>query len=51
MSIDYDIVEIIRDFEINAGFKGIDVEIIGLEVKTPINQFKRIKTYWEEQQK
>ena len=51
VSIDYDIVEIIRDFEINARFKGVEVEIIDLEIKTPINQFKRIKTYWEQKHK
>lgn len=49
VSIDYDIVEIIRDFEINAHFKGIEVEIYKLEAKTPENQFKRIKAHWDEE--
>ena len=48
VSIDYDIVEIIRDFEINAQFKGIEVDVINLEPKTPENQFKRIKAHWDE---
>jgi MFS superfamily sulfate permease-like transporter len=48
VSIDYDIVEVIRDFEVNAHFKGIEVEIINLEPKVPENQFKRIKAHWEE---
>ncbi len=49
VSIDYDVVEVIRDFEIDARFKGIEVEIIDLEIKTPLNQFKRIKSYWEKE--
>jgi MFS superfamily sulfate permease-like transporter len=48
VSIDFDIVEVIRDFETNAQFKGIQVEIINLEPKVPENQFKRIKAHWEE---
>jgi MFS superfamily sulfate permease-like transporter len=47
ISIDYDIVELIRDFSEGAKFKGINVECIGLEEKRPLNQFKRIKSYWE----
>jgi len=49
VSIDYDIVDIIRDFEINARYKNIEVEIIDLDVKTPSNQIKKIKTYLEKE--
>jgi MFS superfamily sulfate permease-like transporter len=47
VSIDYDIVDLIRDFSENAKYKGITVEMIELKEKTPLNQFKRMKTYWE----
>lgn len=47
VSIDYDIVELIRDFSENAKYKGITVEVLDLKEKTPLNQFKRIKSYWE----
>ena len=49
VSIDYDIVEIIRDFEINAKFKNIEVEIIDLNIKTPSNQIKILKSYLEKE--
>jgi len=48
ISIDHDIVELIRDFQINAKYKGIEVELINIETKTPVNQFKRVKAYWED---
>lgn len=47
ISIDYDVVELIRDFSEGAKYKGIKVETIALEEKQPLNQFKRMKSYWE----
>lgn len=47
ISMDYDIVELIRDFSETAKFKGIIVELIDLKEKRPLNQFKRMKSYWE----
>lgn len=46
ISIDCDIVVLIRDFSKNVEYKGITVEMIGFIDKTPLNQLKRMKPYW-----
>lgn len=44
VSIDQDVREIIEDFKVNAGHKGIDLKIMGLEetpLPNPVRQFNR----------
>lgn len=43
ISIDYDIIEIIEDFKEKAKYTDIELEVIGISHRMPVNQFKNFK--------